>query len=92
MSPANDVHTQGEMMTYSLVRVDGLPGSCGICFRDVPAVAETQAVDDASDAGRLERCRTTTLFTCRECSPGRAAVLFDAPGLELFNGSLQHAA
>jgi hypothetical protein len=57
----------------------------------VSAVAKITSVDfDASDH---EHRHTTTLFTCRDDAPARAAVLFDNPGrFELFNGTLQPAA
>jgi hypothetical protein len=76
---------------YSVVSVDGLPGTCGLCFSDVPAVAEIESVD--FDADDHERRHTTTLFACRDDAPARASVLFDNPGrFELFNGTLQPAA
>jgi hypothetical protein len=79
---------------YSVINVDGLPGTCGLCFRDVPAVARIESVEfDARDAGKFEKYRTTTLFVCRDDAPARAALLFDSPGrYELFNGVLQPAA
>lgn len=74
---------------YSVVEVDGLPGSCAICHREVPAVARIESTEIHADN---EHRHTTELFLCRDDAPARAAILFDNPGrFELFNGILQPA-